>query len=116
MLLGKRLTQKSKAAAARGQDKDLSKALGRLASSLYVVTAKKAGVRHAMVASWVTPASSKPLGVSLTIAKERAMEPLLRIGDRFTLNLLEERRDGSDLSVLEELVCGKGWAKEYCLS
>ena len=55
------------------QDKDLSKAMGRVASSLYIVTAKKAGVRHAMVASWVTPASSKPLGVSLTIAKDRAM-------------------------------------------
>jgi len=90
MLLGKKLTQKSKAQAAKNQDKDLSKALGRLASSLYIVTAKKANVRHAMVASWVTPASSKPLGVSLTIAKERAMEPLLRIGDSFTLNLLEE--------------------------
>ncbi|CAK9022298.1 unnamed protein product [Durusdinium trenchii] len=90
MNIGKKLTQKGKAQAAKSQDKDLSKALGRLASSLYVVTAKKAGVRHAMVASWVTPASSKPLGVSVTIAKERAMEPLLRIGDSFTLNLLEE--------------------------
>ena len=50
-------------------------ALGRVASSLYVVTAKKANVRHAMVASWVTPASAKPLGVSVTIAKERAMAP-----------------------------------------
>jgi len=90
MQIGKKLTQKSKAAAAKNQDKDLSKALGRLASSLYIVTAKKAGVRHAMVASWVTPASSKPLGVSVTIAKERAMEPLLRIGDSFTLNILED--------------------------
>lgn len=90
MQIGKKITQKNKAKAAKSQDKDLSKALGRVASSLYIVTAKKAGVRHAMVASWVTPASSKPLGVSLTIAKERAMEPLLRIGDSFTLNLLEE--------------------------
>eukprot|EP00931_Biecheleriopsis_adriatica_P112169 TRINITY_DN8670_c0_g1_i4.p1 TRINITY_DN8670_c0_g1~~TRINITY_DN8670_c0_g1_i4.p1 ORF type:complete len:149 (-),score=34.25 TRINITY_DN8670_c0_g1_i4:142-537(-) len=43
-----------------------------------------------MVASWVTPASSEPLGLSLTIAKDRAMEPLLRIGDTFTLNILQE--------------------------
>ncbi|CAJ1377897.1 unnamed protein product [Effrenium voratum] len=90
MQLGKKLTLKSKTKAAKGADKDLSKALGRVASSLYVVTAKKANVRHAMVASWVTPASAKPLGVSVTIAKERAMEPLLRIGDSFTLNLLED--------------------------
>eukprot|EP00931_Biecheleriopsis_adriatica_P112168 TRINITY_DN8670_c0_g1_i3.p1 TRINITY_DN8670_c0_g1~~TRINITY_DN8670_c0_g1_i3.p1 ORF type:complete len:729 (-),score=165.12 TRINITY_DN8670_c0_g1_i3:95-2212(-) len=90
MFLARKLTQKEKAAAAKNQNKDLVKALGRLASSLYVATAKKAGVRHAMVASWVTPASMEPLGLSLTIAKDRAMEPLLRIGDTFTLNILQE--------------------------
>jgi len=90
MFLARKLTQKDKAAAAKNQNKDLVKALGRLASSLYVATAKKAGVRHAMVASWVTPASMEPLGLSLTIAKDRAMEPLLRIGDSFTLNILED--------------------------
>lgn len=90
MMLGKKVTQQIKASAAKKQDKDLAKALGRLSSSLYIATAKKAGVRHAMVASWVTPASAEPLGISLTIAKDRAMEPLLRIGDSFTLNILEE--------------------------
>jgi len=88
--LGRQLTQKEKAVAARGTDKDLAKALGRIGSSLYVVTAAKLGVRHAMVASWVTPASMSPLGISLTIAKDRAMEPLLRVGDSFTVNILEE--------------------------
>ncbi|CAE8725675.1 unnamed protein product [Polarella glacialis] len=92
MFLGRKMTMKTKAEAAKSQDKDLAKALGRLSSSLYVATAQKAGVRHAMVASWVTPASTSPLGVSLTIAKDRAMEPLLRIGDSFTLNILEEGR------------------------
>jgi len=55
-----------------------------------VVTAAKMGFRHAMVASWLTPASEEPLGISLAVAKDRAMEPLLRVGDEFTVNILEE--------------------------
>jgi flavorubredoxin/flavin reductase (DIM6/NTAB) family NADH-FMN oxidoreductase RutF len=90
MFLGRKLTQREKAAAARGQDKDLAKAVGRIAQGLYVATAKKSGVRHAMVASWVSPVSTEPLALQLTIAKDRAMEPLLRIGDSFTINILEE--------------------------
>merc|ERR1740129_377501 len=92
MKLGGVLTKKAKAAKAKSQSKDLESALGRLSSSLYIVTAKKAGVRHAMVASWVTPASQAPMGISLAVAKDRAMEPLLRVGDAFNLNLLEEGR------------------------
>jgi len=88
--LGKAMTQKQKATAAKKTDKDLSKALGRIGSSLYVVTAAKLGFRHAMVASWLTPASEEPLGISLAVAKDRAMEPLLRVGDEFTVNILEE--------------------------
>lgn len=43
-----------------------------------------------MVASWVTPASESPMGITLAVAKDRAMEPLLRVGDSFVLNTLEE--------------------------
>jgi len=88
--MARALTKKEKASAAQAVDKDLFKALGRLGSTLYVVTAAKAGVRHAMIASWLTPASESPLGISLAIAKDRAIEPLLRIGDNFTVNVLEE--------------------------
>lgn len=41
MMLGKKVTQQIKASAAKKQDKDLAKALGRLSSSLYIATAKK---------------------------------------------------------------------------
>jgi flavorubredoxin/flavin reductase (DIM6/NTAB) family NADH-FMN oxidoreductase RutF len=92
MKLGQLLTQAQKLDKARKKDKDLERALGRMSSSLYIVTAVKAGVRHAMVASWVTAASKSPLGISLTIAKDRAMEPLLRVGDQFNVNFLEEGR------------------------
>jgi len=99
--LGKLLGQKKKASKAKSQDKDMERALGRLASSLYVVTANKAGLQHAMVASWVTPASQSPLGISLAIATDRAMEPLLRVGDSFTVNFLEE---GKSLGLMKHFL------------
>jgi len=101
MRLGKSLSQKAKASKAKAQDKEMERALGRLSSSLFVVTAKKAGLEHAMVASWVTPASQEPLGLSVAIAKDRAMEPLLRVGDAFTLNFLEE---GNSLSIMKHFL------------
>eukprot|EP00929_Paragymnodinium_shiwhaense_P098058 TRINITY_DN595_c0_g2_i3.p1 TRINITY_DN595_c0_g2~~TRINITY_DN595_c0_g2_i3.p1 ORF type:complete len:712 (+),score=190.03 TRINITY_DN595_c0_g2_i3:83-2137(+) len=90
MQIGKKMTVKTKKSKQAEMDKDMWKALGRINGSLYVVTAEKMGIRHAMIASWVSPASTDPLGVTLTIAKDRAMEPLLRSNDSFTLNLLEE--------------------------
>merc|ERR1719414_1209296 len=90
MSLGKRLTEKAKLSKAKKQDQEMERALGRLSNSLYVVTAQKNGVEHAMVASWCTPASQSPMGISLAIAKDRAMEPLLRVGDNFIVNFLEE--------------------------
>eukprot|EP00929_Paragymnodinium_shiwhaense_P098055 TRINITY_DN595_c0_g1_i2.p1 TRINITY_DN595_c0_g1~~TRINITY_DN595_c0_g1_i2.p1 ORF type:complete len:713 (+),score=200.46 TRINITY_DN595_c0_g1_i2:83-2140(+) len=90
MQIGKKMTIKTKKNKQAEMDKDMWKALGRINGSLYVVTAEKMGIRHAMIASWVTPASSDPIGITLTIAKDRAMEPLLRARDNFTLNFLEE--------------------------
>lgn len=43
-----------------------------------------------MLASWVTQASLEPLGVAIAVAKNRAIESLLQVGDRFVLNILEE--------------------------
>ncbi|QDL09830.1 diflavin flavoprotein A [Brasilonema octagenarum UFV-E1] len=71
-------------------DNDLERALGRLSSGLYIMTAQKADVTSAMLASWVMQASMNPLGVAIAVAKDRAIESLLHIGDRFVLNVLEE--------------------------
>ena len=71
-------------------DSDLEKALGRLSNGLYILTTKKGNVSSAMFASWVAQASFKPLGVSVAVAKDRAIESLLHVGDRFVLNVLEE--------------------------
>ncbi|BAZ01688.1 flavin reductase domain-containing protein [Tolypothrix tenuis PCC 7101] len=69
---------------------DLDKALGRLSGGLYIITAKKGDVKSAMLASWVAQASFKPLGFSIAVAKDRAIESLMQVGDRFVLNVLEE--------------------------
>ena len=71
-------------------DNDLDKALGRLSGGLYIVTAQKGDSRSAMLASWVSQASFKPLGLTIAVAKDRAIESLMRVGDSFVLNVLEE--------------------------
>ncbi|MDJ0621265.1 MAG: diflavin flavoprotein [Calothrix sp. MO_192.B10] len=69
---------------------DLDKALGRISGGLYIITAKKGDVKSAMLASWVSQASFKPLGISIAVAKDRAIESLMQVGDKFVLNVLEE--------------------------
>ena len=69
---------------------ELEKALGRLSSGLYILTTHKGNLSSAMLASWVAQASFKPLGVTVAVAKDRAIESLLHVSDRFVLNVLEE--------------------------
>jgi len=57
---------------------------------LYIITAKKGEIQSAMFASWVTQASLEPLGVAIAVSKDRAIESLMHVGDRFVLNVLEE--------------------------
>ncbi|MGM3308477.1 diflavin flavoprotein [Anabaena sp. WFMT] len=71
-------------------DVNMEKALGRISSGLYIVTAKKGDMSGAMIASWVTQASIQPLGFTMAVAKDRAIDNLLQESDRFVLNVLEE--------------------------
>jgi len=71
-------------------DSELDKAMGRLSGGLYIITAQQGEVKSAMLASWVAQASAKPLGISIAVAKDRAIESLLQTGDRFVLNVLAE--------------------------
>jgi len=72
-------------------------ALGRVVGSLCVVTARKgegdAALGGAMVASWVSQASFNPPGFTVAVARERAVESLLHVGDRFALNVLAAGRE-----------------------
>ena len=67
-----------------------ARALGRVSGGLYVVTAAQGTATSAMVASWVAQASFEPLGFTVAIAKDRAIESLMQVGDRFVLNCLPE--------------------------
>ncbi|MCU0571046.1 MAG: diflavin flavoprotein [Oculatellaceae cyanobacterium Prado106] len=88
--LGQWLTRDRTVKQMKALDNDLDKALGRISGGLYIITAQKGDVSSAMLASWVSQASAKPLGISIAVAKDRAIESLMRVGDRFVLNILEE--------------------------
>ncbi|MEP0918269.1 diflavin flavoprotein [Leptolyngbya sp. DQ-M1] len=88
--LGQWLTRDRTVKQMKALDTELDKALGRISGGLYIITAKKGDISSAMLASWVAQASSEPLGVSIAVAKDRAIESFLHIGDHFVLNALEE--------------------------
>ena len=68
--------------------------MGRLSGGLYVVTASQnennSERKSAMIASWVSQASFSPPGLTVAVAKDRAIEALMQVGDRFVINVLEE--------------------------
>ena len=88
--LGQWLTRDRSIKQIKSLDADLEKALGRISGGLYIITAKKGDVTSAMLASWVAQASLQPLGLTIAVAKDRAIESLMQVGDRFVLNVLEE--------------------------
>jgi flavorubredoxin/flavin reductase (DIM6/NTAB) family NADH-FMN oxidoreductase RutF len=88
--LGQWLTRDRTVKQIKAIDNSLERALGRISNGLYIITATKGEIQSAMVASWVTQASLTPLGIAIAVAKDRAMESLMQIGDRFVLNVLAE--------------------------
>ncbi|NJK64771.1 MAG: MBL fold metallo-hydrolase [Synechococcaceae cyanobacterium SM2_3_1] len=88
--LGQWLTRERTIKQMKSLDNDLDKALGRLSGGLYIITAKKGEATSGMLASWVAQASTSPPGITLAVAKDRAIESFMRVGDRFVLNVLEE--------------------------
>ncbi|SRR5579883_1107831 len=88
--LGQWLSRERSIKQIKALDNDLEKALGRLSSGLYILTTSHGDLSSAMLASWVMQTSFKPLGVTIAVARDRAIESLLHVGDRFVLNVLEE--------------------------
>jgi flavorubredoxin/flavin reductase (DIM6/NTAB) family NADH-FMN oxidoreductase RutF len=76
-------------------------ALGRVVGSLCVLTTERGEgqgrLSGAMVASWVSQASFTPPGFTVAVAKDRAVESLLHVGDTFLLNVLAEGRDSGPM-------------------
>jgi len=99
--LGQLLTRDRNIKQKKSLDADLDKALGRISGGLYIITAKKSEVTGAMLASWVSQASFQPLGLTIAVAKDRAIESLMQVGDRFVLNVLEE---GNHLALMKHFL------------
>jgi len=78
---------------AQGIDSDVdrtAKAVGRLVGSMCIVTTKGGELSGAMLASWVSQATFNPPGLTVAVAKDRAIESLLFKGNSFVLNVLPE--------------------------
>jgi flavorubredoxin/flavin reductase (DIM6/NTAB) family NADH-FMN oxidoreductase RutF len=99
--LGQLLSKAQKTKSVKSHSNALAKALGRISGGLYIITAKKGDVTGAMLASWVAQASFEPLGFTVAVAKDRAIESLMQTGDRFVLNILEE---GQHLSLMKHFL------------
>jgi len=67
-----------------------AQAVGRVVGSLCVVSAHRGDLHSGMLASWVSQATFNPPGLTVAVAKDRAMESLTHSGDRFVLNILPE--------------------------
>jgi flavorubredoxin/flavin reductase (DIM6/NTAB) family NADH-FMN oxidoreductase RutF len=88
--LGQLLIRERNIKQIKALDVNMEKALGRISNGLYIITAKKGEISGAMIASWVAQASLQPLGFTIAVAKDRALDNLLQVGDCFILNVLEE--------------------------
>ncbi len=70
------------------QKKEVGKALGRVASGLFVVTSKFEEREDALLASWVNQCSFDPPAVSVAIAKTRPLRLLVEASNRFIVHVL----------------------------
>ena len=103
--LGRQLQNEQRKAQRRASGGGLSEsrsnpavlALGRVVGSLCVLTTVKGSgesqLSGAMVASWVSQASFSPPGLTVAVAKDRAVEALLHVGDAFAINVLASGRE-----------------------
>ncbi|WP_066425842.1 diflavin flavoprotein [Anabaena sp. 4-3] len=95
------LKKAKKVRAASQPATNVEQAVGRIVGSLCVVTAKQGDISSAMLASWVAQASFNPPGLTVAIAKDRAVEPLTHTGNKFTLNVLKE---GNHLGLMKHFL------------
>ena len=68
--------------------KEIGKALGRLPSGLFIVTAHHEDKEDAVLASWVNQCSFEPPAVTIMLATTRPARLLIEASNFFTLNIL----------------------------
>lgn len=88
---------------------NVEQAVGRIIGSLCVVTAKEGDRSSAMLASWVSQASFNPPGLTIAVAKDRAVETLTHTGNQFVLNILKE---GNHLGLMKHFLKPFGPAQD----
>jgi flavin reductase (DIM6/NTAB) family NADH-FMN oxidoreductase RutF len=72
------------------RQKPLAAALGRIASGLFIVTARRGEAETGMLASWVQQCSFDPPQVSMCLRQGREINAWLEVGSPFTINILED--------------------------
>lgn len=73
-----------------GDKETLSRAIGRIASGVYIATVKQAGERHGVMVTWVAQAGFEPPMITLAINKTRPILSAMAPGAMITLNVLSE--------------------------
>lgn len=68
----------------------VEQAVGRIVGSVCVLCAQQGDVSTGMLGSWISQATFSPPGLTVAIAKDRAIESLMYPGSKFALNILEE--------------------------
>ncbi|WP_373538589.1 diflavin flavoprotein [Chamaesiphon sp.] len=68
----------------------VEQAVGRIVGSMTIVTTQQGDLSGAMLASWVSQATFNPPGLTVAVAKERAIESLMHKDGKFVLNILEQ--------------------------
>lgn len=86
----KKVRQPRQAATSESQTDRTEQAVGRLLGSLSIVTARQGEVASAMLASWISQATFNPPGLTVAVAKDRAVESLMYRGGQFVVNILAE--------------------------
>jgi len=77
--------------------KQVGKALGRVASGLYVVTTKFEDKEDAVLASWVNQCSFDPPAVTIALGTLRSARLLVEASNSFIVNILSK----DDMSLLK---------------
>src|SRR5688572_19926204 len=68
----------------------IGKALGRIPSGVFILTAKHGDEATAMLASWVQQTSFQPPTVTVAVSKDRPIVGLIRASGRYAISVIPE--------------------------
>src|SRR5439155_12980425 len=68
----------------------VGKAIGRIPSGVFILTAAHGGEATAMMASWVQQAAFDPPAVSVAVARGRPIGEMIRASGKFSLSIIPE--------------------------